>query len=113
MSWNQTINTPPQSDASDVTVDAEGRLHRKAFAEDKPWLHSVLQVHDDLEFMVPDAKMDEAIDDIVTECLGYQADWLNVPLAVEVEIGKDLASMKTIMKDVRSDEWRRSRRAVV
>jgi DNA polymerase-1 len=96
LSWNQVINTPIQADASDVTVDAWVRLWRQSVRENKPWLAALLQVHDDLIFEVPDEYLDDAIEDVVMGQLGYRADWLNIPLSVEVEVGRDWASMTPV-----------------
>ncbi len=96
LSWNMVINTPVQSCASDITVDAMYRLFKLAIETDRPWLAPVLQVHDDLTALVPEKNLDEAIDCIVRAQLGFSASWVNVPLSVEVEVGPDLASMKHV-----------------
>ena len=102
LSWNMVINTPIQTAASDICVDAMVRLSRRAREEDRPFLQPVLQIHDDLTFLMPESEVDEGIETVVEEQLGFDAPWLNVPLMVEVEVGKNLYEMETV-GEFRSD----------
>lgn len=96
LSYNMVINTPIQVIASDIVVDAMVRLHARSIREGLPWLSPRLQIHDDLSLLVPESELEYAITAVVEEQLGYRADWLNVPLSVEVEVGPDLATMEKI-----------------
>lgn len=88
LSHNMILNSSIQGTASDVTVDAGDRLHGLAM-RGKPWLQFVINVHDDLEFYVPENNLDEACTDIVGEMLDIPFDWLTVPISVEVVVGKN------------------------
>jgi len=96
MSFNMAINTPIQGAASDICVDAMVRLHRRSVAEKAPWLQPVLQIHDDLTFIMPEQELEDGIAAVVEEQLAFKAPWLNVPLMVEVEVGPDLFSMESV-----------------
>jgi len=96
LSFNMVINTPIQSTASDICVDAMTRLSKRARIENKMWLQPPLQIHDDLTFIVPKENEEEAICEIVTEMLSFEAPWLNVPLIVELESGPNLFEMQKV-----------------
>jgi uracil-DNA glycosylase family 4 len=96
LSKNMVCNSPPQSDASDITVDAMVRLTNRAYEEDAEFLQAILQIHDDLLFIVPESEQDFAIKAIVEEQLGFKASWLNVPLQVDVEVGRNWAEMEKV-----------------
>lgn len=96
LSYNMVINTPIQGCASDICVDAMDRLFWRSREERQPWLAPLLQIHDDLTFIVPEEHLSEAIAVIVEEQLGFEAPWVNVPLSVEVEIGSNLAEMEAV-----------------
>ena len=95
-SKNQVINVPIQGAASDITVDAADRLKDLSFDLELPWICPAINVHDDLTFVVPEPEVDEAIDIIVTEMLTFKADWLIVPLQVELEEGPDWYDMSEV-----------------
>lgn len=103
LSYNMVINTPIQSLAADIVVDGAVRLSQQAIDENKPWLQFVLQIHDDLTFLVPISELDDAIEDIVYAMLDYPGEFMNVPLSVEVEVGPDLSRMEPVIT-VSSDE---------
>lgn len=92
LTFNQAINIPVQGAAADITVDAAERLAELSF-EEADFLHPVINVHDDLTFVVPDSEVDWALGIIVEEMLSFKAPWVNVPLAVEVEIGDNWYEM--------------------
>ena len=96
LSRNMVINAGIQGTASDITQDACDRLSMKAIREGKPWLQSVMLIHDDITFIVPEDRIDEAIEDVVTEQLGFDAPWVNVPLSVEVATGPNMYDMTDI-----------------
>ena len=96
LSYNMCINSPIQCTASDICVDAMVRLFNRSLEENKPWLAAVLQIHDDLSFLVPEDALSDTIAAVVEEQLGFDAPWVNVPLSVEVKTGKNLAEMQVV-----------------
>ena len=94
LSYNQILNSPPQGTASDIVLDGMARLNRMAQETEQPWLAPVLNIHDDLTFDVPKSKAEDAVPIIVETMLDYRADWVNVPLVVEVEQGKNWCDME-------------------
>jgi len=96
LSWNMIINTPIQCAASDICVDAMVRCYRRSVEEEAPFLCPVLQIHDDLTFLVPESELGYAVPVIVEEQLNFNAPWVNVPLSVEVEVGPNLFDMEEI-----------------
>ena len=51
---NQIINYPIQGSASELVVIAMAKLVEMSVTMGKPWLASVMNIHDDLSFIVPD-----------------------------------------------------------
>lgn len=95
---NEAINSPIQGTASDIVIDAMNRLSFKASTEDMWHLHPILNIHDDLTFIVPDSKLEESIETIYKTMLYKSFDFINVPLSVEVKLGKDWFRMEEIGK---------------
>ena len=96
LSWNQIINSPVQATASDICVDAMVRLWKRSVREKLPWMAAVLQIHDDLTFVIPEDCLSYGVEAVVEEQLRFDADWVNVPLSVEVKVGPDLTQMKVL-----------------
>ena len=69
-----------------------------AVETDQWHLHPVLNVHDDLSFFIPEKALDDALLIIIKEMLTFDFKWVNVPLSVEVSIGKNWADLVTIEK---------------
>ncbi len=97
---NQAINFPVQSVACDIVCQAMCTLSQIAMAEDKWYLHPVLNIHDDLSMCVPDndRMIDEAIETILKVMLKPTYDFINVPIAVEASIGANWFEMQTVGK---------------
>jgi DNA polymerase I-like protein with 3'-5' exonuclease and polymerase domains len=110
MTRNEAINFPIQSSASEIVVDAMTRLSQMALDTDTPYLHPVLNIHDDLTFCIPDNEdiIDEAIEVITTEMLRLPYDFVNVPMAVEVSIGTNWENLEDIVKIWTTDTGRHS-----
>lgn len=102
MTPNQIINHPIQGTAWDIVGEAYNELSERADAEDDPDLQSCLVVHDDLTFDMPDASLDTKIEVIARSMCMPRFDFVNVPLVVEVKIGKRWSDMEEI-KVYRSD----------
>lgn len=96
LNFNMQVNSPIQGTASDIVVAAMIELSDLAWDEDKPWLQPVLNIHDDLTFLIPKEKKEEAIEIITRVMLKIRWDWINVPLSVELEQGRDWYNMNEI-----------------
>lgn len=98
LSKNEAINSPIQSTAADIVIDAMDRLSIMA-CETKQWhLHPRLNIHDDLSFIIPDELLDEASEIIVKEMLTLPFDFINVPMSVEMGLGSDWSNQEDIGK---------------
>lgn len=96
LSSSMIVNTPIQAMASDIVVESMASLAVKSRELDMPWIHPVWNIHDDLGFLIPDEEMDRAIEIIVNDMLTIRWDWINVPLTVEVEYGRNWHEMEEI-----------------
>lgn len=103
LSYNQTINTPIQGTASDVTVDAMTKLALLAWERDMPHLAALVNIHDDLTFCVPTAQLEAHAEIIVDTMLDVNYPWVNVPISIELEVGPNLYEMDEIGKFSSSD----------
>jgi DNA polymerase-1 len=92
VSYNEMINTPIQSDEAIIICDAMARLSEK----DDPRLQPNIEVHDDLTFILPKHEVDKCVEIIVKEMLTISFPWINVPLGVEVSVGKDWYDMEKL-----------------
>jgi uracil-DNA glycosylase family 4 len=95
---NEAINAPIQSLASDIVVDAMVRLSYQASTEGKWYLHPRLNIHDDITLVVPDDKLEESIETVYRTMLTPMFNCVNVPLSVEISVGKDWFNMTEIGK---------------
>jgi DNA polymerase I-like protein with 3'-5' exonuclease and polymerase domains/uracil-DNA glycosylase len=98
MSPNAKINMPIQGTGYDLVAEPMERLDAMAVERDEPWLGPVIQIHDDLTFYIPvfedahgrpsESKLWDACELIgKTMCLSPY-EFVNVPLVVEMTIGK-------------------------
>jgi uracil-DNA glycosylase family 4 len=97
---NQAINHPVQSFACDIVCDAMNELSAMAVETDQWHLHPVLNIHDDLTFVIPDNDeiLEEAITTIYKVMLTPPYKEVNVPLSVKASIGPAWYSMQEIGK---------------
>lgn len=102
--YNQIINTPVQSSASEIVIDGMNRLSERAMAEGNWNLQPIINIHDDLTFELPDDHLEENLEAIIDEMLGCDFDFLNVPLVAEATIGRDWYNQEEVGV-YRSDEW--------
>jgi uracil-DNA glycosylase family 4 len=99
MTKNEVINTPIQGGCSDIVVDGMNRLKDAARELGKPWIHPVLNIHDDLTFDIPDDEVEDALEIIVPIMLDTSFPWAKtVPLLVEVSLGKNWYEMEDVAK---------------
>jgi DNA polymerase-1 len=96
MKKNEILNTPIQGSASDIVLDAMNRLSAMSDQTGDLALQPVMNIHDDLTFYVPEKKQDKYMKIIVDEMLHPSFDWVNVPISVEVSVGKNWGEMKPV-----------------
>jgi uracil-DNA glycosylase family 4 len=97
---NQAINFPVQCFACDIVCHAMNELSCMAVESGQWHLHPVLNIHDDLSFVIPDDDqvLEEAIPAIYKVMLTPPYKEVNVPLSVKVSIGPDWYGMQEIGK---------------
>jgi len=99
MSTNMVINTPVQGTASDIVVDAMNRLSEYADEKQVSWLQPVLNIHDDLTFLVPNSELDGAIEIIKKMMLVCDYAWSkDAPIEIEMAVGPDWFRLEEIGK---------------
>jgi len=95
---NEIINSPIQGTASEIVVDSMGVLSKKAYEEEKEYYVPILNIHDDLTFLVPEKYAEESMYDISRIMVTPRFDFINVPLNVEFSIGTNWDDMEEIFK---------------
>ena len=80
------INAPIQGSAADIIKIAMIRIHKR-LQEEKLQTKMILQVHDELNFNVPEAELEQVKTLIKTEM--EQAITLRVPLKVDIGVGQN------------------------
>jgi uracil-DNA glycosylase family 4 len=98
MSSNEAINSPIQGTASDVVVDAGDRLAEHSFETDQPWLHPLINIHDDWTFIIPEEVLPESVETIIHFMLDVPFSWVTTPIQVEAAIGRNWYEMEDIGK---------------
>lgn len=96
MSKNELINAPIQGTAADIVTKAMDALSERSETDEIPDLQPIFNVHDDLSFFFNDADIDPMIDIVVDEMCQHRFDFINVPLVVEVSVGKRWNEIKEI-----------------
>lgn len=89
LTYNEIINSPIQGTASDIVLNAMNFL-----IEDKVDVR--MNIHDDLTFFVHDKVLDETIEKAVRIMTNKTFNFINVPLTVEVKIGRNWAEQKPV-----------------
>lgn len=97
---NQAVNYPIQSVACDIVCRAMVRLSITAIDTGKWWLHPVMNIHDDLTFIIPDKAqiLEESIETIYRTMLTPPYSFVNVPLSVSASIGANWLEMEELGK---------------
>jgi len=95
LSRNKIFNYPIQGTASDIVVRALCELVELAIARKLLYLIPILNIHDDLTFIIPDALLRKEVKRIrkVMQSPVYSF-MKGIPLSVDVTIGKSWGSMK-------------------
>jgi len=98
LTYTEILNAPIQSTASDIVVSAMYRLSKLAYITKKPQYQPVLNIHDDLTFILPDISLEEDINIIAEIMCEKSFDFINIPLEVEVAVGKSWGKLENIGK---------------
>lgn len=99
LDYTQICNTPIQGTAAEIIAAAMNMVTDAAVRTGFEWLIPVMQIHDDLTFMVPEDRVDDAMELVLEAMLGVASvfDFVNVPLVVEAEEGvKDWSDMEEL-----------------
>jgi uracil-DNA glycosylase family 4 len=86
LSRNQLLNSTIQGGASDVVVASMNRLSKMSYDLEIPHYQAVLNIHDDLSFIIPDEEVDGAIKVIAKEMVKDFPFMNGIPLEVEVSL---------------------------
>lgn len=98
LSKNEIYNTPIQSLASELVTDAMNRLAKLAVALNKPQYIPIWNIHDDLGFYIPDSSLEEDILFIAEQMVCVPFDFVNIPLGIEVSVGKRWGELEEVVK---------------
>ena len=97
LSRNQIINHPIQGTAFEIVVDGMNAVSVRAEMEGDPYMEPVINVHDDLTFLMPDDdSLLPRIETVVMEMCKPRHKFVNVPLVVEVSLGSRWSELKEI-----------------
>lgn len=89
-----SLNTPIQGTAADVLKLSLGRLITGL--TERPWLIPILQIHDELTFIIPAEKLDEAVG-FVKECMEAQPfPEFDLPLIAEASAGPTFGTLEEL-----------------
>lgn len=90
----KALNMPIQGTAADIIKLAMARILKGL--PNRKWLKPVLQIHDELLFMVPKDKVGIAAD-FIRSCMEVTPfEMCDVPLVVEVSVGQNYGEMKDL-----------------
>jgi len=92
------LNTPVQGSAADIIKIAMGRILEGL--PERFWLKPILQIHDELTFLVPEEKVEEAVS-FIKGCMEerpYPA--FDVPLVADAAVGETFGSLQEIENEV-------------
>ena len=88
------MNTPIQGTAADIIKLAMGRILKGL--PDRPWLKPILQIHDELTFIVPEEKLAEAVG-YIRSCMEPQPyPEFDLPLVAEASAGPSFGNMEEL-----------------
>jgi DNA polymerase I-like protein with 3'-5' exonuclease and polymerase domains len=98
MTKNEIINMPIQGTAAEIVIEGMNALSEHAFVIGDPTIAPSLNVHDDLSTISADKGMEQRIEVIAHEMCKPRFEFINVPLIVEVSIGKRWHELEEIGK---------------
>ena len=88
------LNTPIQGTAADILKLAVTRI--LAGLPKRPWLKPILQIHDELTFLIPEERLSEAVT-FIRACMEAQPfPDFDLPLLAEAAAGKNFGAMKEL-----------------
>ena len=88
------LNTPIQGTAADILKLAIVRILRGL--PERPWLRPILQIHDELTFIVPAEKLDESVA-FIRGCMEEKPfPEFDLPLIAEASVGQTFGTMEEI-----------------
>ena len=86
------LNTPIQGTAADILKLAIVRILEGL--PEREWLKPILQIHDELTFVIPENKLDEAVN-FIRSCMEAQPfPEFDLPLVAEASFGHDFGAME-------------------
>lgn len=89
-----SMNTPIQGTAADILKMAISRIIEGL--DSRPWLEPILQIHDELTFIIPEDKLDEAVA-FVKECMEVKPfPEFDLPLVAEGAVGHTFGTMEEL-----------------
>jgi uracil-DNA glycosylase len=88
---NKIINAPIQADEAIIVCDAMARLSEID-------VQASMEIHDDLTFIWRKDDVDYYAEIVIREMLASPFKWINVPIAVEMSIGPNWASLEEVGK---------------
>ena len=88
------LNTPIQGTAADILKLAIGRII--SGLRERPWLKPILQIHDELTFIIPEDKLDAAVA-FVRSCMEAKPfPEFDLPLIAEASVGPTFGMMEEL-----------------
>ena len=88
------LNTPIQGTAADILKLSVGRILKGL--DKRPWLKPILQIHDELTFIIPEDKLKEAVI-FIKDCMEAKPfKEFNLPLIAEASAGKTFGTMEEL-----------------
>ncbi len=89
-----SLNTPIQGTAADILKLAIVRILEGL--PERPWLKPILQIHDELTFMIPKEKLNEAVD-FIRKCMEQQPfPAFDLPLVAEASAGETFGNLEEL-----------------
>ena len=89
-----SLNTPIQGTAADILKLAIVRILRGL--QERPWLKPILQIHDELTFIIPAERLDDAVA-FIRGCMEEQPfPEFDLPLIAEASAGETFGSMEEL-----------------
>ena len=88
------LNTPIQGTAADILKIAVTRILRGL--PDRPWLRPILQIHDELTFIIPEERLNDAIT-FIRGCMEQKPfPEFDLPLIAEASAGRDFGHLEEL-----------------
>lgn len=88
------LNTPIQGTAADILKLAIVRILKGL--NDRPWLLPIMQIHDELTFIIPETRLDDAVS-FIKSCMEEKPfEDFDLPLVAEASAGKTFGTMEEL-----------------